>query len=406
MKTIKINQISSFLSRSVLLACFSLFFFSVVSCDSEKEDFADPETTTSNVDLQGEKVLYLGSESKSKYSIDGVNITSVKAEDISMLLNSEESFILLADGNIGTDDKLFKSIASAGNPIIIVDNIKRFEDMLKFDTGKNETDVTKDSETITLYGYTSIAGEPITYTALSNNISDAMQDAYTWGKEVLEPNAKASGTWDTTNNYTYSPKVNNTYRTTISNSNTYAGQHNVRHQWKKLRNDGSSSWDFYSFEGYSQMVPATIMEPNSRYPYGNYELFITIQTSGNSTTQDYKPTSSNGSTSTSYNLSVTGSNSGGGVGFSKTFTYTQPDVNVSDQSNVSSGRIKWKYGINFESNAGKNTMKVNPSGIIRVPQGAGLSGTRVTFRVAFRYEARPFWLNDNQIMWRQFYYQH
>ena len=66
------------------------------------------------------------------------------------------------------------------------------------------------------------------------------------------------------------------------------------------------------------------------------------------------------------------------------------------------------YNINFESNAGTSTMKVNPSGMIRLPQGTLFSGSglRVTFRVAFRYEARPFALNDNQIMWRQFYWEH
>lgn len=411
MKTIKINQVSNFLSRSVLLACFSLFFFSVVSCDSEKEDFADPETTTSNIDLQGDKVFYLGSESKSKFSIDGVNITNVNADDISMLLDSQESFILLADGSMGTDDKLFKSIVAAENPIIIVDNIKRFKDMLKFDVEKNETDIVKASEKITFYGYTSVAGEPITYTIFSNNISDAMQDAYTWGKDVLESKdiSKASDPyWSTYMNYTYTADVANTYRPTALNSNTLAGRHNVRHLWSKLRNDGDSNWDYFTFEGYSQLLPSTVIESDSKYPYGNSELHITIQTAGSQGTQDYEPTSTSGSTSTSYSLSLGADASGPNAGLSKSFTYTQPDVSVSDQSDVSNGRIKWVYGINFESNAGTSTMKVNPSGVIRVPQGTLFSGSglRVTFRVAFRYEARPFWLNDNQVMWRQFYWQH
>ncbi len=411
MNTIKTNQLSSLFSRSMLLAYFSIFFISLVSCEAEKEGFTDPGTTTSNVDLKGDKVFYLGSESEAKFAIDGVNITNVNPEDISTLLDSNESFILIADGSMGTDDELFKSIAAAENPIIIVDNIKRFENMLKFDTEKNETDITKDSEKITFYGYTTLAGEQITYTTFSNNISDAMQDAYTWGKDILgSKNVSKAGApyWSRYTNYTYTTDVANTYRPTALNSNTLAGRYNVRHFWSKLRNDGDSNWDYFTFEGYSQTLPSTVIEPNSKYPYGNSELHITIQTAGNQGTQDYKPTSTGGSTTTSFSLSLGADASGPNAGFTRDFVYTQPDISVSDQSDVSNGRIKWVYGINFESNAGTSTLKVNPSGVIRVPQGTLFSGSglRVTFRVAFRYEARPFWLNDNQVMWKQFYFQH
>lgn len=415
MKTIKINQLSNLFSRSMLLACFSLFFFSLVSCDAEKEAFTDADTTASNIDLKGDKVFYLGSESESKYAIDGVNITSVNADDISMLLDSQESFILIADGTMDTDGKLFNSIAAAGNPIIIVDNIEKFENILSFDVEKNETDISTISEMITFVGYTSLAGEPITFTTYSDNISDAMQDAYTWGKDILEKDiSKLTGTWTQHATINYTRDVDNTYRPTAVGSNTLAGRHNVRHIWTKLSNDGDSNWDYYTFEGFSQLVPSTILEPNSAYPYGNYELFITLAANGSSQynysiknkTVDYRPTSTAGSTTTSFSLTLGADATGPNASLTKDFTYTQPDVNVADRSDVSQNRIQWNYTINFESNAGKNTMKVNPSGIIKVPQNKGLRGIRVTFRVSFRYEARPFWLNDNQIMWRQYYTQY
>lgn len=164
-------------------------------------------------------------------------------------------------------------------------------------------------------------------------------------------------------------------------SNPY-GKLNLIVDISKVMYDGSPDYDWYFYSNIPvgaqgirlQSVPgrvaynsnwetAHIWAKHTVYSPGTYRWLV-----------DYDPTTTNGWNSATATASVTISPEGGGAGFSQSYTYSIPYVNVLDYSDFAEHRAYWQHNFNTQGDpAGapsETTYLARPAFVVKTTQNA------------------------------------
>jgi hypothetical protein len=213
------------------------------------------------------------------------------------------------------------------------------------------------------------AGSQSFYTS-EQSIALAIAQAIKWASHIDRSPfvSKSGGNWVQrhTRNHTHQ-----CYYRLDNGDSELPGQITVQTEYSKQANDNDSDYDYWAIKYQTET------DPNQNGPVSRWftdKLWVISNPQKNipnAQVLSYSPATSQGTTDTSVDLSFGSGGIGGSIGWS----FSAPDIYITNSSSSSADRIGTEFDFNAFKGVGRTPVTVSPGVILRVPQGTtGLSG--------------------------------
>ncbi len=146
------------------------------------------------------------------------------------------------------------------------------------------------------------------------------------------------------------------------------GKLNMRVDVDKLYNDENNIYDWYSSKIQQQVVPGHIAWDNDwKWDWIDHYSYDKVGAGGcTGQAVDYAPTTTFGSETVSVSISASAS---GGPSAEDAWSYSRTEMQITDSSDYSVGRIQWRHDIDVGNNPAFSTFNAHPGHTMRVSQG-------------------------------------
>jgi len=176
----------------------------------------------------------------------------------------------------------------------------------------------------------------------------------------------------------------------------------------KLKYDGSSTYDWYSFVWTIQAIPGHVAYggDNAWHVMDIYNNMDGDKYNSYPRLIDYGPYSTQGQTTVTYNIGVEAGTEGAAVTAGISKSYTIADIDVHDQSDFSTELAKWWHDVNENTVGWDKVITIKPGAVFRVPQAKELDlmfYTKVKFctmflgviHLQFSQKLRWYWTDND-----------
>ena len=152
----------------------------------------------------------------------------------------------------------------------------------------------------------------------------------------------------------------------------------------KQAHDHVSSYDWYYYKVKIQTIPGYTKWGTDWYTDETYAYHWVDPGDGDRMLVDYKPTTETEKTEVTVTLESRYSPEGPSTGFSVSWTYEIPDVDVHDIGDYSENMAAWHHDFVVGSDASKYTYTAEPGFVVKTIQNVGDGGITAEYKVVWR----------------------
>ena len=362
--------------RRIIVSALLLIVGSSVHADSYMEadkpyanDRSTEEFENLVVRLQNSDGFYfMGSRDRASQLDQSLNFQRIDKAGWSKL-DKSQSKILLVDEQAPLDEKFLKGVVESGNFLIAVGNTKRIKAVTEPEGSVNL--VAKDSQGYikgeTGYGFyvSPKSGVIHMFYTTEPDPTTTMMLTHEWALDMIDEEKGASGTRSTRLHPAWAEKLQRHY--TTNNDFQPYGRLNIRTTYYQLTDDGSSTNDWWTLEYQTEAIPGVHLYNQFLPAYKTYWIESVLDaddTHSNFVLQDYDPSITDSSCSSSIGVSMVGG------GMPASWSYDCKSAGVYNYSDYSQEKmdIYHLWHTTF-CTACRYPITVKPGSVVTVPQG-------------------------------------